>query len=236
MANTPVSDPTDDPTRPTRDSGTGPAATNLRHNEPVEPTLVAPGVLLGYARVSTRGQDTTRQVDALTAAGVESRHVFIDHGFSGGLRVDERPEQTRLMSHLRPGDTIVVHSLDRAGRRAADLLTWVEQIHDAGATLRILTLDVDTTSPMGRLVLGVVASLAEAERALIRERVQSGLEAARRRGRVGGRKPVLTEAQKEAALNLVAGGQTAREVAAILKCSERTIRRVIAAAQEDSPA
>jgi DNA invertase Pin-like site-specific DNA recombinase len=185
------------------------------------------GQRLGYIRVSTKEQLIDRQRDALEPI---CDRLFIDHGYSGML--DSRPELDRLLDMARAGDTVVIHSLDRLGRRAGQLLTWVDELHARDCSLQIVTLDVDSRSVMGKLVLGVCASLAEAEREQLSARVRHGLEAARARGRVGGRPPALIASQRQAAREMVATGKTAREVGAILGCSERTVRRVVAAVSE----
>lgn len=227
-------DRTQEALSPTGFEGVDPAV-NPAELGPPEPTVVSSptGIRFGYARVSTRDQNLDRQTDALRAAGVLDKHIFIDR-LSGGMKVSERPAQTEMMRHLRAGDSVVIMSLDRAGRRAADLLTWIDEIHEAGASLIITDLGVDSRSPVGKLIIGVLASLAEVERDLIRARVRSGLEAARRQGRVGGRPPALTEEQKDAALSLVASGKTPKQVAIVMGCSDRTIRRLIAEHRSDA--
>lgn len=213
-----------------RDSGRGHDGQKRVLANQAAPGFVA-GELLGYARVSLEHQRIDRQVEALTAAGVKPDYLFLDHGYSGGIPIDQRPGMRDLMARLRPGDTIVIHELSRAGRSASDLLTWVEGLHERDVSLRILTLDVDSRTPIGKLVLGVVASISEVERELLRERVRHGLESARAAGRKGGRPPALTPEKRTAALNLVASGTHPKEVARILGCSERTIRRLVAEAR-----
>jgi hypothetical protein len=144
-------------------------------------------VILGYARVSTKDQNLDGQYDALKGAGAE--RIFADT-MSGSARA--RPELDRLLSELRSGDVVVVTKYDRLARSLKDLLEIVDLIQARGAGFRSLGEDIDTTSPAGRLVFHVFASIAQFERERIVERTKEGLAAARKRGRVGGRPPALS--------------------------------------------
>lgn len=179
------------------------------------------GHLIGYARVSRSDQVLDRQLDALREAGCD--RVFDDHGVSGAQA--SRPGLDAMLAYARPGDTIVIQSLDRLGRTTRDLLALVEDLtaHDIG--LRILTLGVDTRTPAGTLVLTVVAALAQMERDILRERTIDGLAAARARGRVGGRPRTLTQEQVAVARGWARDGRSAREIARLLGTSDRTVRR-----------
>src|SRR5690625_2588242 len=143
--------------------------------------------MTGYARVSTGDQDARLQHDALTAAGCY--RIFTDTA-SGALQ--SRPELDKLLDQLRPGGTLVVWRLDRLGRSIRHLIDQLSELQDRGIEFRSLQENIDTSSPGGRLVFHIFASLAEFERDLIRERTNAGLAAARARGRVGGRPPSLT--------------------------------------------
>jgi len=145
-------------------------------------------MILGYARVSTKDQNLDGQRDALAVAGVE--RTFADT-ITGAAR--SRPELDRMLKELRNGDVVVVTKYDRLARSLKDLLDIVDQIQAEGAGFRSLGEDIDTTSPAGRLVFHVFASIAQFERERIVERTKEGLEAARKRGRVGGRpgKPAI---------------------------------------------
>ena len=134
-------------------------------------------MILGYARVSTADQQLDSQRDALSTAGAE--RIFADT-ITGTART--RPELDQLMRQLRPGDVVVVTKYDRLARSLKDLLDIVEQIKAQGAGFRSLAEDIDTTTPAGRLVFHVFASIAQFERERITERTREGLEAARRRG------------------------------------------------------
>ena len=155
-------------------------------------------MLVGYMRVSTDSdrQPLDLQRDALLAAGVDERHLFEDRA-SG--RADDRPGLARALAFLRPGDCLVVWKLDRLGRSLPHLLATVSSLRERGVAFRSLTEQMDTATPQGEFLFHVFGALAQFERALIRERVQAGLAAARRRGRRGGR-PVAIGAEKLAAV------------------------------------
>lgn len=178
-------------------------------------------MIIGYARVSTDDQNLDAQTDALTAAGAE--RVFSDK-ISGSMR--KRPELNKLLDQLRPGDVIVVTKYDRLARSLRDLLDIVEGIKERGAGFRSLAEDIDTTTPAGRLIFHVFASIAQFERERISERTKEGLVAAKARGRIGGRPPALTTDQKAEVRRMRDDEQRAiREIARLFKVSERTIRR-----------
>ena len=141
-------------------------------------------MILGYARVSTTDQNLDGQTDALTSAGVE--RIFSDK-ITGTAR--SRPELDRLLEQLRPGDVVVVTKYDRLARSLKDLLEIVDVVQAKGAGFKSLGENIDTTTPAGRLVFHVFASIAQFERERIVERTREGLAAARKRGRVGGRPP-----------------------------------------------
>jgi DNA invertase Pin-like site-specific DNA recombinase len=150
-------------------------------------TAAAPArALVGYARVSTRDQTTALQLDALRAAGCD--RVF-EETASGASR--DRPELAAALDYVRAGDTLVVWKLDRLARSTKQLLTTVEELARRGIGFRCLTQDIDTTTAGGRLVFTVFSAIAEFEREIIAERTRAGLDAARARGRRGGRKPKL---------------------------------------------
>lgn len=179
-------------------------------------------MILGYARVSTKDQNLDGQHDVLRAVGAE--RVFADT-ITGTAR--NRPELDRLLKELRDGDVVVVTKYDRLARSLKDLLEIVDQIQARGAGFRSLGEDIDTTSPAGRLVFHVFASIAQFERERIVERTKEGLEAARRRGRVGGRPPALSPAQRvEVKRMRDEEHRQIPEIAALFKVSEKTIRRV----------
>lgn len=162
----------------------GQPATELLLAEPVLLTEIR----IGYARVSTGGQNLERQMDALKVAGC--RRIFAEKK-SG--RDSERPELAACLDFLGPGDTLVVPSLDRLSRSLQDLITTVGRLRSLGVGFTSLHENLDTTTPGGRLVFHVFAALAEFIRELIVAGTREGLAAARARGRVGGRPSVATQ-------------------------------------------
>lgn len=177
-------------------------------------------MLIGYARVSTEVQNLDLQLDALGAAGCEK--ICSDHVTSVAL---ERHGLEEAFKFLRPGDTLVVWKLDRLGRTVKGLVDMVAGLQARGIQFRSLTDGIDTSTPAGRFFFHIMAALAEMERDLIRERTQSGLSAARARGRLGGRKRSMDESKVASARCLMATGMTAVEVAANLGVSRATLYR-----------
>jgi DNA invertase Pin-like site-specific DNA recombinase len=157
-------------------------------------------VIIGYARVSTPDQLLDRQRDELTAAGCE----VVREETASGKRGAQRPTWDETVRHLRAGDTLVVVELSRLGRSTAELAALADELQGRGVSLRILNLGVDTGTPAGRLVYSIIAAVAEMERELLVERTKSGLAAARQRrgGKLGGRKPKLSDKQLRTAKSL----------------------------------
>jgi DNA invertase Pin-like site-specific DNA recombinase len=140
------------------------------------------------------------QRDALLSAGVSERHLYSD---TASGRKDDRPGLAACLQALRQGDTIVVWKLDRLGRSLRHLVNVVHDLTSRGVGLKVLTgqgAAMDTTTPAGKLVFGIFASLAEFERDLISERTRAGLASARARGRKGGRRPKMTAAKLRLAM------------------------------------
>ncbi|MGO8848063.1 MAG: recombinase family protein [Syntrophobacteraceae bacterium] len=182
---------------------------------------------IGYARVSTQDQDAAPQIAALKNAGCD--RIFQEK-VSGGRW--DRPELHRLLGQLGKGDVLVVWKLDRLSRSLKDVLTLMEKIVQAGAGFRSLTEVIDTTSPGGRMMMQIVGTFAEFERAMLRERTRNGLDAARKQGRVGGRRPKLKAHQQEEIVHLVTSGQkTAADVARLFNIHPSTVSRLL---QRDS--
>ena len=150
-------------------------------------TPVGNGHLIGCARVCTRVQDLALQLDALERAGCE--RVYQDVG-SGSIRA--RPQLDACLEQLLPGDTLVVWRLDRPGRSLRHLIDVITGLQQREIAFRSLRESIDTTTATGRLQLHLLAALAEFERELIRERSTAGRDAARARGRQGGRPSVIT--------------------------------------------
>jgi len=179
---------------------------------------------IGYARVSTQDQDTAAQIAALTSAGCEL--VFREKA-SGGRW--ERPELHRLLGQLRKGDVVVVWKLDRLSRSLKDVLTLMDKIQQASAGFQSLTEAIDTTSPAGRMMMQMIGSFAEFERAMLRERTKHGLDAARKDGRIGGRRPKLKAPQQREIVHLVRTGQkTAADAARLFHVHPATVSRLLA--------
>jgi DNA invertase Pin-like site-specific DNA recombinase len=157
-------------------------------------------MLIGYGRISTKEQKIDLQKDALTAASCEKSFFDVTSGAKS-----KRPELDKLKEQLRKGDTLIVWRLDRLGRSVKDLVEWVNWLESKGIGFKSLQENIDTTTPTGKLVFHVFASIAEFERNLIQERTRAGLEAARTRGRVGGRKKSLDEVKHKALKQLYEG-------------------------------
>ena len=176
-------------------------------------------MLVGYARVSTQDQNPELQLDALKGAGCEK--VFEEKA-SGAKR--DRPELAAALSFMRKSDTLVVWKLDRLARSLKQLMETVEDLSARGVGFRSLTEAIDTTTSGGRLVFHIFGALAEFERGIIRERTTAGLEAARARGRVGGRPKSLTEDDLGVARTLLKDGQlTIAQVAERLGVAPSTL-------------
>lgn len=179
---------------------------------------------IGYARVSTVDQSIDLQLDALKAAGAE--RVFRDVGTGSNT---DRPGYADLIEHVRSGDVVIVWRLDRLARSLKDLIETAALLESRGVQLVMLNEGIDTTTTTGKLFFQIFGAIAEFERNLIVERTKAGLESARRRGKTGGRKPILTKEKFAAAKKLIkAGGRdfNAGEIGRSLAVSSRTIARV----------
>lgn len=185
---------------------------------------------IGYARVSTAEQNLTLQTDALEAAGCE--RIFVETA-SGAQR--DRPELKRTLDYMRPGDALVVWKLDRLARSMRQLIDTVELLQSKGMGFRSLTEAIDTTTAGGMLVFHVFGALAEFERAIIRERTKAGLEAARSRGRKGGRPPKLSKDKLRIAKTLLRDPElSVGEVARHVGVSPATLYRYLPGGRSSS--
>lgn len=185
--------------------------------------------MVGYARVSTTAQDPAFQLDALAEAGCA--RVFTD--VASGAKTD-RPELAKALDYLRPGDVLVVWRLDRLGRSLPHLVQTLADLEARDIGFRSLTEGLETTTPSGRFVTSVFMALASFERDLIRERTMAGLYAARSRGRLGGRRPVLSESDLAQARDLLAPGtRSVAEVASVLGCGRSTLYRALGSGDGD---
>jgi DNA invertase Pin-like site-specific DNA recombinase len=195
--------------------------------EPDSPDLLAPvgggGALVGYARVSTKGQKLDRQIASLKTAGCQ--RIFSDKK-SG--KNTEREELWKALDYLREGDTLVVPSLDRLGRSIQDLIAIVAGLRERGIGFRSLHEALDTTTPGGRLVFHVFAALAEFIRELIVQGTHEGLAAARARGQRLGRPPAMTEEQIRHARAMLADPEASiTSIAKLLGVSRMTIYKYV---------
>lgn len=186
-------------------------------------------MLIGYARVS-KGDDqsTAAQKRALKDAGCDR---LFEESASGGRW--DRPQLHRMLDQLRAGDVVVVWKLDRLSRSLKDLLHILEKLDAVSAGFRSLTESIDTTSAAGRMMMQMVGSFAEFERAMIRERTSTGLAEARAAGRIGGRRAKLTVGQQaDVVENVLSGRKPAAEMARLYRVSEATISRIVAAGRQ----
>jgi DNA invertase Pin-like site-specific DNA recombinase len=177
-------------------------------------------MLIGYARVSTEEQSLDLQTDALKAAGCG--RVFSEKASGASV---ERKALTELLHFIREGDTLVVYKLDRLGRSLPHLLETVSSLEARGVGFKSITEGIDTSTPGGRLVFHIFGSLAEFERDLIKERTTAGLEAARVRGRVGGRPQAMTSEQVKQARALAVANIPIGNICKTLGISRSTYYR-----------
>jgi DNA invertase Pin-like site-specific DNA recombinase len=185
------------------------------------------GAQLGYARVSTGHQSLDQQLDALAAAGVGPNRVYSDK-LSGASTREQRPGLASLLDYARPGDAIVVVGIDRLGRNAAEVMTTIRELRDRDIVLRSLREGIDTSNSTGRMVAGVLASLAELELELGRERRAAAREARRARGQSIGRPRALDKSKSALAQRMHASGESASTIAATLGVSRATVYRALA--------
>lgn len=178
-------------------------------------------MLVGYARVSTSDQDLTLQTDALTRAGCEK--LFTDKVSGAKLN---RPGLIEALNFMRAGDTLVIWKLDRLGRSIQGLIELAADLSARKVDFRSLTDGFDTSTPSGRLLFHILASVAEMERELIKERTIAGLAAARAKGGTGGgRKSVMTPDMLDTARKLLAAGDSPAKVAKLLQVGRSTFYR-----------
>lgn len=197
---------------------------------PAAGPVSAVGNLIGYARVSTRDQDPGMQEDALERAG--ALRVFTDRGESS--RRADRPEWRACMDYLRPGDTLLVYRLDRIAGSEKHLIEILNELGEREVDIRSLTEpEIDTTTPMGRALFGIVAVFAQLRVDTIRQNTLDGLARARAQGRVGGRPVVMTPERVDQARRMNADGLAQREIARILGVSRSSVQRALASEGTD---
>ncbi|MDO4033605.1 recombinase family protein [Clavibacter michiganensis] len=194
--------------------------------------------LLGYTRVSTTSQDAQLQLDALVKDGVQKRDVFADVT-SGSRAAIERPGMKKLLEYAEDGDTIVVWRIDRLGRSMLDVLSTVKMLRERGVQIRSISDGIDPATTSGRLMLGMLASLAEYERELIVERVNAGIAVARDNGTRFGRPlsdPAVIADKLQIATDARARGRTAEDAAKLVGWSRATLYRHQSNATRESAA
>jgi DNA invertase Pin-like site-specific DNA recombinase len=180
---------------------------------------------LGYARVSTTDQDASVQRKALSVSGCQ--RFYIDTG--SGMNT-QRVELQRLLTELRPGDTLVCWKLDRVSRSLKDLLELIQTLDKHDCAFESLTESIDTSTPAGRMMMQMVGSFAEFERAMLVERTRAGVLEARKQGRIGGRRPKLTQEQRQMVCETVASGEkTGADMARLFGVNKSTISRLLTA-------
>lgn len=180
--------------------------------------------MVGYARVSTREQDPAAQEWELRAAGAE--RVFVDHGESS--RVADRPQWLACKDYLRAGDTLVVRALDRLAGTTTLAIQTITELGDRGINIKSLTEpDIDTTTPMGRALFGIVAVFAQLRVDTIRQNTMLGLARARAEGRVGGRPTVMTPERIEQARRMRSEGKSFGEIGRVLGVGATSVSRAL---------
>ena len=172
----------------------------------------------GYVRVSTQGQDTESQLQAIKSAIEKSGDVLVnvykDHGISGAKGRDQRPALDQMLNDAKAQkfDKVVVFSIDRLGRSLPDLLESMKLLQDAQVDLQILQSELDTATAGGRMIFSIFGAISEWERSLIRERVKSGLEKAKKQGKKLGRPSLLNESTKAAVIELKDKGMGVKQI------------------------
>ena len=185
---------------------------------------------IGYARVSTLDQNLDLQIDALKKVNCE--RIFQEKITGTKLK---RPQLQEAIDYARANDILVVWKLDRLGRSLKDLLTIVNDLEKRQIGLKSLHENIDTTTPTGKLIFHIFASLAEFEKDIIRERTNAGLTAARIRGRLGGRPKMLNKKQIEVLKKLYYDrNTTVVDIAQIFKISKKTLYNYLNEADEDA--
>lgn len=187
----------------------------------------ATGTTLGYVRVSTGHQALDAQVDALTSEGIAAERIYRDK-LTGMSTRERRPGLTALLDYARPDDVITVVGIDRLGRNAAEVMTTIRDLNARGIVLRSLREGIDTSNATGRMIAGVLASLAELELELGRERRSAAREARRARGQSIGRPKALDESKAALARRMHAAGESVSTIGSTLGVSRATVYRVLA--------
>ena len=179
---------------------------------------------IGYARVSTRDQNPDSQEAELRAAGAV--RVFVDRGESS--RIAARPEWLGCLDYLNAGDTLVIRALDRIAGSEVMAIQTIDELHGRKVHIRSLTEpEIDTTTPMGRALFGIVAVFAQLRVDTIRDNTMRGLAHARTQGRIGGRPTVMTPERIEEAKNMRAQDKSIAHIAAVLGVGASSVSRAL---------
>jgi len=173
---------------------------------------------IGYARVSTSDQKTELQINALKIAGCERIYEEKESGVK-----KDRPELINCIKSLREGDALIVWKLDRLGRSLQHLIEVISDLESKNIGFQSITENIDTTTSTGKLIFHIFGSLAEFEKDLIRDRVNAGLDAARKKGTKFGRPSALSEKEKDLAVNMYEGGATKIDIARHFCVTRQTI-------------
>jgi DNA invertase Pin-like site-specific DNA recombinase len=176
----------------------------------------------GYARVSTLGQSTDHQEAALQQAGCNK--IYLEK-FTGTKA--NRPKLNELREQLRQGDTVVVTKLDRLGRSTKDLLQIVTEFEQQGVNFVVLEQNINTSTPDGRLFFTLISAFAQFEAEIIASRTRDGLAAAKAAGKLGGRKPVLSQAQSIELMKYYLNGTPVQKIAEIFGVTRQVVYRAI---------
>ncbi len=185
--------------------------------------------VIGYARVSTVDQNLDSQLEQLKAAGCGKLY----QEKASGAKVD-RPELAAMLDYCREGDTVVVAKLDRIARSTAHLLTIVDTFEKSGVAFKVLNINLDTSTPTGKLMLSMLAAIAEFERGMMLERQREGVEIAKKAGKYTGRK-ATAQAQAPQVVELIQQGLTKQAVADTLKIGVASVYRIAKRAKEQPP-
>ncbi|MGW0020962.1 recombinase family protein [Rhodococcus sp. NPDC003382] len=191
------------------------------------------GILIGYARCSTRGQDLRAQRTALKRLGVADDRIYTDKGYTGRNR--ERPGLREALAACRTGDTLVVAKLDRLGRSAVDLRAIADELEAKGTRLNIGGSIHDPTDPTGKLFFGMLSLMAEFESDLIRARTREGMAEAKKAGRLKGKQPKLSALQRKRLLaDHESGDYTAAQLCEISGLSRSAMYATLRRAREEA--
>lgn len=182
--------------------------------------------IIGYARVSTEGQDLTAQLEQLNGEGVDK--VFQEK--ASGVKQD-RPQLAAMLDYCREGDTVTVCKLDRIARSTAHLLTIVDSLEKKGVAFKVLNINLDTSTPTGKLMLSMLAAIGQFEREMMLERQREGVEIAKKAGKYTGRK-ATAKAQAGKVMELLKQGMTKQAVADTLKIGVASVYRIARDAKE----